>query len=64
MSVQITVGDRVELAADVHALGVTHRRGARGIVREVHTGGHLTLRMSDGRVQFPHRDEVTVIDAP
>jgi hypothetical protein len=64
MPVQISVNDRVELTTDVHALGVTHRRGARGTVRKVHAGGYLTVRMSDGRVQFPHRDEVAPLSAP
>ncbi len=51
-------GDRVELTADVSALGQTHRTGDRGEVLESHTDGYLTVRFADGRTNFPHADEV------
>lgn len=52
-------GDRVTLTTDIEALGTRHQAGAQGTVEEVHTGGHLTVRMDDGRRNFPTRDEVT-----
>ncbi|WP_331726021.1 hypothetical protein [Streptomyces sp. NBC_00470] len=53
--------DRVELTADVEALSVRSRRGERGSVEEVHAGGYLTVRMDNGRPQFPRCDEVDVL---
>ncbi|MFH8520295.1 hypothetical protein ACH4CE_35530 [Streptomyces gelaticus] len=53
------VGQRVELTATISALGTTARPGDQGVIREVHVSGHLTVRMDDGRVQFPTLDEVT-----
>lgn len=54
-------GDRIELTTDVEALGTRHHTGDQGTVREVHVGGHLTVRMDDGRPQFPRTDEVQEI---
>ncbi|MFJ2271856.1 hypothetical protein ACIP4W_36500 [Streptomyces sp. NPDC088846] len=52
-------GDRITLTTDIEALGTRHQAGAQGTVEEVHTGGHLTVRMDDGRHNFPTYDEVT-----
>ncbi|MFI8343962.1 hypothetical protein ACIF8W_28375 [Streptomyces sp. NPDC085639] len=52
-------GDRVTLTTDIEALGTRHKAGDQGTVEELHTGGHLTVRMDDGRTNFPTRDEVT-----
>ncbi|WP_329449217.1 hypothetical protein OG906_41080 (plasmid) [Streptomyces sp. NBC_01426] len=47
------------LTTNIEALGTRHQAGDQGTVEEVHTGGHLTVRMDDGRTNFPTRDEVT-----
>nr|MDT0521296.1 hypothetical protein [Streptomyces sp. DSM 41633] len=52
-------GDRITLTTDIEALGTRHSAGDQGTVEEVHTGGHLTVRMDDGRTNFPAQDEVT-----
>ncbi|MDJ0385234.1 hypothetical protein [Streptomyces sp. G-G2] len=52
-------GDRITLTTDIEALGTRHQAGAQGTVEEVHTGGHLTVRMDDGSTNFPTRDGVT-----
>ncbi|MFJ4633054.1 hypothetical protein [Streptomyces sp. NPDC088847] len=52
-------GDRITLTTDIEALGTRHRAGDHGTVDEVHTDGHLTVRMDDGRPAFPTRDEVS-----
>lgn len=51
-------GDRIELTTPVESLGNKAQAGDQGTVTGVHSGGHLTVRMDDGRVQFPHSDEV------
>lgn len=48
-------GDRVTLTTDIEALGTRHKAGDQGTVEELHTGGHLTVRMDDGRRNFPPR---------
>ncbi|UXX98041.1 hypothetical protein N7U49_47955 (plasmid) [Streptomyces sp. AD2-2] len=48
-------GTRITLTADIEALGTRHRTGDHGTVDEVHTDGHLTVRMDDGRRNFPTR---------
>lgn len=58
------VGSRIELIAQVEAFGRVAEVGDQGVVQEIHTGGLLTVRMDDGRPQFPHRNEVTVLDTP
>lgn len=50
-------GNRIELTTDVTALGHTHQAGDRGTVQELHSDGYLTVRMDDGRPQFPHAEE-------
>ncbi|WP_158076980.1 hypothetical protein [Streptomyces sp. CB02009] len=52
-------GSRVTLTTDVEALGTRHSAGDQGTVTEMHTGGHLTVRMDNGRDNFPTCDEVT-----
>ncbi|MFB7341229.1 hypothetical protein ACFRFJ_28275 [Streptomyces hydrogenans] len=52
-------GTRITLTTTVEALGNRHRAGEQGKVEETHTDGYLTVRMDDGRHNFPHRDEVT-----
>jgi hypothetical protein len=52
-------GDRITLTTDVTTLGVQHRAGDQGTVEAEHAGGHLTVRMDDGRPSFPSKDEVT-----
>ncbi|MFH8470017.1 hypothetical protein [Streptomyces sp. NPDC017991] len=52
-------GSRITLTTDIEALGTRHRAGDRGTIEEVHAGGHLTVRMDDGRPNFPTEDEVT-----
>ncbi|MEU5713980.1 hypothetical protein [Streptomyces flaveolus] len=52
-------GTRITLTTDVEALGTRHHTGDQGTVEEVHTDGHLTVRMDDGRRNFPTKDEVT-----
>ncbi|MFF5131028.1 hypothetical protein ACFY41_29405 [Streptomyces syringium] len=52
-------GDRVTLTTDIEALGTRHKAGDQGTVEEAHTGGHLTVRMDDGRTNFPTQGEVT-----
>ncbi|WP_158717550.1 hypothetical protein [Streptomyces sp. NRRL WC-3744] len=52
-------GIRITLTIDVDALGTRHRAGDQGTVEEVHTDGHLTVRMDNGRRNFPTHDEVT-----
>lgn len=54
-------GQRIKLTADVEALGTRHHKGDQGVIEEVHTGGHLTVRMDNGRPQFPTRDEVDAL---
>lgn len=54
----MNVGQRIELTCDIESLGVRARRGDKGVVRGVHTGGHLTVRMDNGRTQFPCTSEV------
>lgn len=54
--------DRIELTAEVTALGHTHHEGDHGVVQEVHTGGLLTVRMDDGRTQFPHTNETKPVN--
>lgn len=56
------VGNRIELTAQIEAFGRVARIGDQGVIQEMHTGGHLTVRMDDGRPQFPRREEVTVLD--
>ena len=51
-------GTRITLTADIEALGTRHRAGDHGTVEEIHTDGHLTVRMDDGRRNFPAHDEV------
>ncbi|MFH8470945.1 hypothetical protein [Streptomyces sp. NPDC017991] len=53
-------GSRIKLITDIEALGARHRAGDLGTVEEVHTGGYLTVRMDDGRPNFPTRDEVSL----
>ena len=50
-------GDRIELTADIEALGHKHQAGDKGTVQEIHTGGYLTARMDNGRTNFPHTNE-------
>ena len=50
-------GTRIELTTDMESLGHKHQAGDTGTVEELHTGGHMTARMDDGRTQFPHKDE-------
>ncbi|MFJ4633586.1 hypothetical protein [Streptomyces sp. NPDC088847] len=52
-------GDRITLTTDIEALGTRHQAGDQGTVEGVHTDGHLTVRMDDGRRNFPTHDEVT-----
>lgn len=56
------VGIRIELTARIEAFGRVAEAGDQGVIQEKHTGGLLTVRMDDGRPQFPSRDEVTVPD--
>lgn len=51
-------GTRVTLTTDMESLGRRHRAGEQGTVEGVHAGGHLTVRMDDGRPAFPTTDEV------
>ncbi|MFJ3817781.1 hypothetical protein [Streptomyces sp. NPDC090056] len=53
-------GKRVTLTTGIEALGTRHRAGEQGTVTEVHTEGHLTVRMDDGRENFPTQDEVDI----
>ncbi|MFD7867599.1 hypothetical protein [Streptomyces sp. NPDC059783] len=55
------VGARIELTARIQAFDRVAEIGDQGVIQEMHTGGHLTVRMDDGRPQFPRRNEVTVI---
>ncbi|MFD5415234.1 hypothetical protein [Streptomyces nojiriensis] len=55
------VGARIELTTRIEAFGRVAEIGDQGVIQEMHTGGHLTVRMDDGRPQFPRHDEVTVI---
>jgi hypothetical protein len=52
-------GSRITLTTDIEALGTRHHAGDQGTVDEVHTDGHLTVRMDDGRPAFSTQDEVT-----
>ncbi|MFF3019721.1 hypothetical protein [Streptomyces sp. NPDC057939] len=52
-------GDRITLTNDIEALGTRHSAGEQGTVEAMHTGGYLTVRMDDGRTNFPSQDEVT-----
>ncbi|MFF6903375.1 hypothetical protein [Streptomyces hydrogenans] len=52
------VGQRVQLTSAIDALGATAHPGDQGVIREVHVSGHLTVRMDNGRDQFPTLDEV------
>lgn len=54
-------GQKIQLTADITALGTRHHTGDQGTVEEIHTDGHLTARMDDGRRQFPHTTEVNVV---
>lgn len=54
-------GEKVELTVDVDSLGTRHRAGDRGEVTGVHADGYLTVRMDDGRAQFPRAGEVDVV---
>lgn len=56
------IGQHIELTAQVSALGHTAYPGDQGVVKGIHTDGLLTVRMDNGRTQFPHRDEVDVLD--
>lgn len=51
-------GDRVELTTKIESLGNTAEAGDQGTVTGVHSGGYLTVRMDNGRTQFPSTDEV------
>ncbi|MGW6015584.1 hypothetical protein [Streptomyces sp. NPDC055210] len=53
-------GSRITLTNDIEALGTRHRAGDRGTVEEIHTCGHLTVRMDDGRPNFPTQEEVSL----
>ncbi|WP_158070742.1 hypothetical protein [Streptomyces sp. CB00316] len=55
-------GTRIQLTADIEALGTRHKAGDQGTVEGVHTGGNLTVRMDDGRTTFPSQDEVTTTE--
>ncbi|WP_010361183.1 hypothetical protein, partial [Streptomyces acidiscabies] len=55
------VGNRIELTARIEAFDRVAEIGDQGVIQEMHTGGHLTVRMDDGRPQFPRHDEVTVL---
>jgi hypothetical protein len=59
----VRVGQRIELTAEVESLGETGRPGDQGTVTGVHAGGHLTVRMDNGRPQFPRTDEVEATTA-
>jgi hypothetical protein len=54
----ITVGDRIELTTDIHALNTRHQAGQQGTVQAMDPDGYLTVRMDDGRTAFPHHTEV------
>ncbi|KMS74214.1 hypothetical protein ACM01_14945 [Streptomyces viridochromogenes] len=55
------IGQRIELTTDMESLGHKHKAGDQGRVEELHTGGHLTVRMDNGRPQFPRTGEYTVL---
>lgn len=55
-------GTRIQLTSDIEALGTRHKAGDQGTVEGVHTGGNLTVRMDDGRPNFPSQDEVTTTE--
>lgn len=54
-------GDRIQLATDMESLGTSAHKGDQGTVTGVHAGGYLTVRMDDGRTQFPRTTEVDVL---
>ncbi|MFF4410150.1 hypothetical protein [Streptomyces sp. NPDC001404] len=51
-------GNRVTLTTDIEAAGTRHCAGEHGTVEQVHVDGYLTVRMDDGRRNFPTRNEV------
>lgn len=53
----MTIGDRIELTADVTALGHTHHQGDKGTIQGSDPDGYLTTRMDNGRTTFPHHTE-------
>ncbi|WP_162602927.1 hypothetical protein [Streptomyces sp. CS090A] len=55
-------GTRIQLTSDIEACGTRHKAGDQGTVEGVHIGGHLTVRMDDGRRNFPSQDEVTTTE--
>ncbi|MEU2287863.1 hypothetical protein ABZ614_39170 [Streptomyces sp. NPDC013178] len=57
----MNVGQRIELTTRIESLGNTARPGDQGTVEGVHTDGYLTVRMDNGRPQFPRTDEVIVL---
>lgn len=58
----MNVGQRIELLAEVTAFDRTARIGDQGVIQKTHADGRLTVRMDDGRQQFPHRDQVAVLE--
>lgn len=55
-------GTRIELTTDVHALGTRHHAGDQGTVTGYDAmDGSLTVRMDDGRPQFPRTDEARAL---
>lgn len=55
-------GKRIKLTTDIESLSVKAHTGDQGTVHESHAGGHLTVRMDNGHIQFPTTSEVTVIN--
>ncbi|GAA3590615.1 hypothetical protein [Streptomyces osmaniensis] len=59
-----TVGERVQLTADIQALFANRRKGEQGTIRKTAPWGGLhMLRMDDGRTVFARPNEITRVPA-
>jgi hypothetical protein len=55
------IGQRIQLTTRIEALGHAAYAGDQGTVRGIHSDGLFTVRMDDGRTQFPSREEFTTL---
>jgi len=58
----VKVNQRIKLTADIHTPDTAHKAGQQGTVRAVHADGSLTVRMDDGRTNFPQLGEYIPVD--